>query len=265
MTGDKFTSRRCTKLAESTIRFAMITALTLSGTPAIADDDDYEIPFDEARIYFELNDTDGDLGIHALIDGEPWKKLSIESPSEKTLLNVKVKGRLRKQGLTELFFESAEPGFDELEPETFFQRFPEGIYEIEGKTLDGFELETEAELSHILPAPAEGIEVSGVEFAEDCDEEVPLVAEPVIISWQAVTTSHPELGKAGPVSVRQYQLVVEREEPELLVYHVDLPAYVTSFSVPELFTALGDEFKYEILVQAENGNQTATESCFAIE
>ena len=29
-----------------------------------------EIPFDEARLFFELNDTDGDLGIHGLIDGD---------------------------------------------------------------------------------------------------------------------------------------------------------------------------------------------------
>jgi hypothetical protein len=37
-----------------------------------ADDDDDEIPFDVAELFFELNDTDGDLGIHALIDGEAW-------------------------------------------------------------------------------------------------------------------------------------------------------------------------------------------------
>ena len=28
-----------------------------------------EIPFDEAELFFELNDTDGDLGIHGKIDG----------------------------------------------------------------------------------------------------------------------------------------------------------------------------------------------------
>lgn len=34
----------------------------------LAEGDDEEIPFDEAEIFFELNNTDGDLGIHALID-----------------------------------------------------------------------------------------------------------------------------------------------------------------------------------------------------
>jgi hypothetical protein len=37
-----------------------------------------EIPFDEAEIFFELNDTDGDLGIHALIDGDAWKSLQFK-------------------------------------------------------------------------------------------------------------------------------------------------------------------------------------------
>ena len=84
------------------------------------DDDDDEIPFDEAELFFELNNTDGDLGIHALIDGDAWKRLEIEDPRERKMLDIKVKGRLRRQGLTEIFFESAEPTFDELAPEDSF-------------------------------------------------------------------------------------------------------------------------------------------------
>ena len=101
-----------------------------------------EIEFDEARLYFELNDTDGDLGIHGLWDGDAWKSIEIEGPDERELLNIWVRGRLRQQGLTEMFFESAEPRFDELSPARFFRRFPEGTYEIEGMTLDGKELVT---------------------------------------------------------------------------------------------------------------------------
>jgi len=40
---------------------------------------------------------------------------------------------------------------------------------------------------------------------------------------------------------------------------------VTEVSVPEDFTALGEEFKFEILVREASGNQTAVESCFEIE
>ena len=60
-----------------------------------------EIPFDEHEIFFELNNTDGDLGIHSLIDGDAWERLRIDDPSGRNILDVKLKGRLRKQGLTE--------------------------------------------------------------------------------------------------------------------------------------------------------------------
>ena len=41
-----------------------------------------ELPFSEAQLYFELNHTDGDLGIHGLIDGDAWKSLEIEASGE---------------------------------------------------------------------------------------------------------------------------------------------------------------------------------------
>ena len=34
--------------------------------------------FDEAHLFFELNNTDGDLGIHGKIDGGPWTRVTIE-------------------------------------------------------------------------------------------------------------------------------------------------------------------------------------------
>ncbi|MCP4984459.1 MAG: hypothetical protein GY935_28645, partial [Gammaproteobacteria bacterium] len=135
----------------------LVTALSTS-TLALANDNDDEVPFDEARLFFELNDTDGDLGIHGKIDGDEWKYLEIEDPRDRKMLNVWVRGRLRRQGLTELFFESAEPTFDELDPETFFRRFPEGEYDIEGMTLDGEERESEVYLSHVIPAAPDNVQ-----------------------------------------------------------------------------------------------------------
>lgn len=80
--------------------------------------------FGEAQLYLELNHTDGDLGIHGLIDGDEWKSLEIEAPNEQLLMNVWVRNNLRLQGLTEIFFESAEPPFEEVSPATFFKHFP---------------------------------------------------------------------------------------------------------------------------------------------
>jgi hypothetical protein len=228
-----------------------------------------EIPFDEADVFAELNDTDGDLGFHALIDGEAWDRLVLRAPNGRTILRVRPSRSLGQQGLTEIFFESDEPGFDELAPEEFFERFPEGDYEVSGRTLEGDELESTARFSHRLPAPPGGIEVSGIAIDPelvDCEGPLTLVPTPVTISWDPVTRSHPELGRTDQrIRVASYQLVVEREEPELLVYSVDLPPSVTELEVPAGFIELGEEFKLEIVVRARNGNQTAVESCFAVE
>jgi len=239
-----------------------------------AEDDGDEISFEVADVYAELNNTDGDLGFHALIDGEPWKYLKIEDPRERMILWVSSMGRLRRQGLTELFFESAEPNFEDLTPEQFFRRFPAGKYEIESRTLEGDEQESEDLFWHRMPAPPEGISVSGEAIDLDevnCDDgPIPMV-EPeengdVIISWDEVKKSHPDIGVPNKkIEVEFYQVVVEEEESGLKL-SFDLPPDQLSVTVPGAFIALGEEFKFEILVkEAIGGNQTAVESCFEIE
>jgi hypothetical protein len=250
--------------------FSVAVAASLSATATQVGWAQDGIPFDEANVFAELNDTDGDLGLHALVDGEAWRRLSIEDPNGRQILLVRPQRRLARQGLTELFFESDEPSFDELTPEAFFQRFPEGRYTISGRTIEGDELESTASFSHRMPAPADNVAVSGAGFAEDCEEvDPPVVSEPVVISWDPVTTSHPEIGNpnSAPIRIDRYQVVVEREEPTLLIHSVDLPGDLPAYeiTVPSEFIALGEEFKYEILVRAMNGNQTALESCFAVE
>lgn len=240
--------------------------------------DDDEIPFEVAELFFELNNTDGDLGIHALIDGDAWKRLKIEDPRERKMLDIKVKGRLRRQGLTEIFFESAEPTFDELDPKDFFRRFPEGIYEVEGITLEGDELESEVELTHVMPAPPVPT-VNGKQMAVQCDEEEPgfdatEVSGEITISWSAVTMSHPDADGAGagvqppvPVTIHNYEVVLEVETAEGLasVFSIILPPDTFSITIPDEFIALGDEFKYEVLAREVSFNQTAVESCFVLE
>ena len=242
--------------------FALTVVFMATPTLVVADD---EIPFDEAELFFELNDTDGDLGIHAKIDGDEWKKLEIEDPRERRMLNVNVTGRLKKQGLTELFFESAEPTFDELDPADFFNRFPEGVYEIEGITLDEEEMESEVYLSHVIPAAPANVTVNRKVAAEDCDAELPAVKAPVTLSWDAVTTSHAELGKAGIFEVRYYEVVVEIDETDFKSTSI-VPGDTTEWTLPAGFTELAEEgeYKFEILVRADNGNKSAMESCFEV-
>lgn len=256
------------KLFKSVLAAPVALILSAGAMTALADDDDDEIPFDEAHLFFELNDTDGDLGIHAKIDGDEWKRLKIEDKNERRMLNIMVQGRLRRQGLTEIFFESAEPQFDELPPEVFFNRFPAGTYEIEGLTLDGEEMESETELTHVMPAPAV-VTVNGQPAAASCDDDLPVVVagDDVNLSWLSVTQSHPDLGTPGvAISVVNYEVVAEIDETPYKMSAI-LPSDATSFQVPAEIIALADEgeVKFEILVREESYNQTAVESCFCIE
>jgi hypothetical protein len=215
--------------------------------------------FSEAEIFFELNDTDGDLGIHGSIDGGPWLDLEIEGPGDRQLLNIFSRNRLRTQGMTQLFFESAEPSFDELDPADFFLRFPEGRYTIEGRAQDGGTIESTVVLSHVMANRPENVRLNGVPAAESCDDPLPVVLAPVTIDWDPVTQSHPEIGKKGSIKIVRYQLFVEREGVNL---SLDLPPTVTAFQIPAGITALGKSFKFEIIARTATGNNTAIESCF---
>lgn len=262
------------------LAFAMTTAaVVLLAAPAIwaEDHDDEEIPFSEAEVFFELNNSDGDLGIHSSIDGGPWKKLSIEDTRERRMLNINVRGRLRRQGLTQLFFESAEPRFAELPPTVFFERFPEGEYEVEGVTLDGKELESVTELTHLMPAPPDA-RINMEPLAVVCDDEdpdydAPEVSPPITIAWPAVDRSHPTLGSplnSEDIVIHNYEVVVETDieladgEELTVKSSTILPPGITSYVVPDEFIALSDVWKYEVLAREESYNQTAVESCFEI-
>jgi len=225
------------------------------------------IPFDEANVFLELNNTDGDLGLHALIDGDAWEKLEICGSSKSEALKVKVKGKLAKQGLTELFFESAEPPFDELPPDQFLQRFPAGTYRIEGTTIEGDKLKSTDELTHLLPAPPGNVRLSGTPAVANCDVvPLPMIAEPVVITWDAVTTSHPTIGTtSASIDLVAYQVVIERAEPTPLVVNVELaPTPAPQFQIPSELIAPGQQIKFEILAREASGNQTAIESCFLV-
>ena len=223
--------------------------------------------YSKSDVFFELNHTDGDLGIHARVDGDGWQRLSIDGPGKDRMLEVVVEGRLRAQGLTELFTESAEPGFDDLSPKEFFARFPEGDYTLYGTTTEGKSLSGMASLTHVMPAPPKNLKVSGLHFPTNCAKgPIPAVAKPVMITWDPVTRSHPDIGKDGMVKVVKYEMVVAREAPTALQLSVDLPPTAKSFRVPASFVELdsGDGFKFEIVVREESGNQTVYETCFKV-
>jgi hypothetical protein len=221
-----------------------------------------ELParFSEAQLYFELNNTDEDLGLHGSIDGDTWTELAINGPGGR-LLSLFTQNALTSHGMTQLFFESAEPTFDDLRPAAFFRRFPEGRYRITGRLKGGAGIASSVMLSHVMPAPVDNVTVNGVPAAASCDAPLPTVSAPVMIDWDPVTESHPTVGKQGTIRIGQYQFFVEREGVKL---GVDLPPTVTEFDIPQAITAMGDEFKFEIIARTATGNNTAIESCFRV-
>lgn len=257
--------KSATPLARVLSRLLTAALLTvLAAGPAVAEQVEEE-QLEVARVFFQLNDTDGDLGFHAVIDGEPWKRLSIESPDEVELLRIRTRSELRLQGLTELRFESAEPTFDELDPNEFFSRFPEGVYEVEARTLEGGELENEVEIRHVLPAPPSNLRVGGVGVAAGCeDDAIPTIAGPIVLSWDPVLSSHPTLGLPGPIDIVRYEVSVEREEPTVLILTADVGPDTLSFTVPSELIDSGDEIKFQILATDAGGNETSSESCFIV-
>lgn len=124
----------------------------LAFLPAAAPRPGGEAPFKFANIYWEYNASANDLGVHVTLDAEDWRSLEIENPDEKRLFQVKGGGPYKALGMTELFFEGAEPSLDEFPLEDLLELFPEGDYEFSARTVNNDELESLDLLSHAIPA-----------------------------------------------------------------------------------------------------------------
>lgn len=233
-------------------------------------DDEEELEFDEAELYFELNNTDGDLGIHSVVDGEAWTSLIYEDLDGRVLIDVQLSGAMAEQGLTEFFFESAEPTFDVVSPTEFFTRFPGGVYDFEGTTIEGLNIEAEATLSQVLPAPAiVYIGANPMNSFEGCADDP--ASDPTAmlersgglrVEWDPVTSHHPDIGMPGEIEIEIYQFVFEGEDVHLTV---DLDADTTEFVIPSEFVESGDFGKMEVVVRDSTHNQVGTEACFQVQ
>ncbi len=210
------------------------------------------VELDEAKLFLEQNATDGDLGLHFKADGDGWDRLVLMDEQGRRLVDVKVKGNLGNAiGLTEIFSESAEPGFDEFPKEDFLSLFPEGTYYFEGVSLEQEWLEGVATLTHILPDEVElllPVEDSGVSPDED-----------LVVAW--VPAPDPDY----PDSVIEfYEVVVEKdEEDELLrVFSVHMLPHDSYVRVPAEFLEADKDYKVEIIAEETSGNRTAIEVPF---
>jgi hypothetical protein len=205
------------------------------------------IRLDEATMIIEINSTDGDAGLQVFLDAEPWSEMAVFSPNGRKVLDVDATGRLNRFGLTELFSESHEPDFSELPLRKFKQRFPAGRYRFRGKTVEGRRLVGSARFSHKTPAgPEITAPVAGATVPE----------ANVVARWNRGR-------QPAGVNVVGYRAIVERENP-LRVFNADLPASVTSVTIPAEFLQPGVEYLLEVQAIEKSGNQTISELSFKV-
>lgn len=205
-----------------------------------------EIPFKQARIYWEYNSSGNDLGVHVSLDAEDWKRLRIENPRERTLFEVKGKGPYQNLGMTELFFEGAEPSLNEFPLRDLLALFPEGDYTFEGRTVDGEDLESTHAFTHAIPA---GPSVSATVGANSA----------LTIGWTEVTGPPPGFPNR-PIVISGYQVIVGS-------FQVTLPPTARSVTVPPEFVAslAPGQHDFEVLAIEQGGNQTITEGTYTTE
>jgi hypothetical protein len=190
------------------------------------------IPFANLRLFFEFNSTDNDLGVQLMLDGEPWERVRAFDPGQRQIFEITALGRLEELGLTELFFESAEPS-----PGEVLALFPAGTYRFTGETLEDERLTGTARLSHDLP-PAPVFSPSNGERVDRNN---------VVIRWRAIPR------------IAGYQVIVANEDIGVQMT-VDLKPSVTSLQVPPTFLEAATEYDVEVLAIATNGNKTITEA-----
>lgn len=238
---------RTTAIGGLAAALTLAAAATAASTGASADQGQRaSVPFSEAKIFFELNATAQDAGIQALLDGEGWDHVTVLGTDREPLLDIQADGSVGDIGVTELFFESAEPSLADLPLEDLLAMFPEGKYRFEGTTVEGQRLFGVATLSHDIPAepnvlaPAEGA-----------------VTDPAntVVAWEPVT-------EPAGINIAGYQVIVELEDP-LRVFSVDLPSTDTSVTVPAEFLEPATDYKFEVLAVADNHNQTIHEGAFS--
>ncbi len=223
---------------------------------------DAAVPFTAADVFLELNDSDGDLGLHGSTSSTtPWVLMKVIGPTG-LLLEFTTRPELTAQGMSQVDFESAEPPFDELSPSRFFRRFPEGRYAIVGHGANGERIKSYANLSHIMAAVPGNVLLNGVPAARSCDDPLPTLVAPVTVTWDPVTQSHPRIGKRGAVRIARYQIFVEGGRIKL---STDLEPTITAFDIPSAVTDGAHEFKFEIIAQTTTGNNTALETCFLVQ
>jgi hypothetical protein len=196
-----------------------------------------------ARIFIEFNQSANDLGYHVSLDGEDWARLAILNPAGKRVFEVQGRGPYKLLGMTELFFEGAEPSLDDFPLRELLSLFPEGDYSFEGTTVGGDAIQGTGTLTHAVPNGPGNVNAA-------------IAGDSLVVSWDKVTSTPPGFPQR-PIHIVGYQVIVG-------AFQVTVPDTATSLTVsPEFVGSLpSGEVLFEVLAIDESGNQSITESKF---
>ena len=211
-------------------------------------------------IYFELNVTADDVGLHALTDEPDWRSMTIKGPGGFIVIKVAPGQTSARDGLTELFFEGNEPTLDERSFKDLITLFPPGTYTWTGLALDNTPLRSTDVLTTVLPCP-------------------PIVQTPVIrkgdlsVYWRLVNGVYdPDSGVCSTkssASIIGIEVTVELTDIATDVTRhlvVDLPPGATSVEVPDEFLRGAipgaTDAKAVVLVKEKSNNRTEVEASF---
>lgn len=155
---------------------------------------------DPIKFFFEENTSDEDLGVQCNVGTDPCEKLFITGTDGVKMLGVLTGGTLFTHGMSDIFFESAEPNYEEVSRSDILARFPEGEYVFEAKTLNGTRALGTVTLSHTIPTGP--VITSPVPDGETEDGD-PLATVPpgnLTITWEEVRNT-PIVSVAGKQSL----------------------------------------------------------------
>jgi hypothetical protein len=219
-------------------------------------------PIATAKLIIEYNSTDEDLGVHGAFDDHGWSELCVFDPSGRPIVVVDPRHQLNDLTMAGIFFESRKPPLSEFAMADLAAAFPEGRYEVRGKSFDGTTLRGRALFTHDVPAPPT---ITSPEIADEPDQTgTPVPRAELVVGWDAVT----ETTTGGPVTISGYEVIITKEvedDPHGFsrpTYDVHVPATQNALSVPTDFLEPDTIYELEVLALERSGNQTISVGFF---
>lgn len=195
--------------------------------------------FERGSIMLERNATDDDLEIRIEISAtsEGMSELTVMAPDGTRLLELRTApGRM---GVRHLILETPEPVLGT----GLLAAYPAGTYRLEGRSGSGAALNSQARLSHQLPAPARIV-------SPEVDQR-DVRPTGVRLQWTRVP------------DIIHYIVVLEHERSGTEL-RAQLPSAVTSMAVPDGFLTPGRTYKFAVGTVSQDGNRTFVESEFTV-